>query len=1387
MIKSITEKRKSLISLFILACVLAFVLSAFFAFSSFAQNNDGPLKNQTFEADGRNGVMYRASSDTTFTLLENASGDFDIEMRAVPDQIGTTNFDRLTVLLKDVNTNFGVEIALYKNESTSKDGKPTISYRYAIKMTHPEKAISIKREVWGVDTKLDGTGNVTRFTFDTDTYELCYYKNNNRVVAFDLDDPVYLARLGTRTALNGFENYSVQISVSGISQDKQAKVIVYSINGQQFSGAEYTNTAGAVLAVKPALSNGVLGEEYKLDFSSLCTADVLDGLKDGFNGTVKAVSPSGVETFLADGKFIPSEVGTYKLSFEAKDSAGLVGQAKTYEIYVYGYHPDTFIDLAYPVADVSLGKGATLNIPKATAKSELTLFGKNPSVSLKLVKDSSEIKFFDASVYNQYVFNDLGSFSLVYSVTDALGKEFSLSNTITVSDGLPVINVTSNFNEVVMLNEKVVIPSASCSNGKTVSSVTYYPDGRSLSSSCIKADVYGLYKVVYSVEGYSLARYFNVLTTADSLWQNVKGTLIEGNVNAPEYSAADINGVQITATRENATVQYLNAIDLTDNTKTDKLIEFLITPDTNGVAEFNNLQITLTDVNDPTKYIKINFDKDNYGDLYVVRPNVKTDKNANFYNYGILGGQQSIKGSYNGMFERNGVIYPANTISIHFDYENLTIYASIKNDGEVYSKVAKLDDTELVGQGNEWDGFTTGKAYLSFTFQKVVSSQAHLMVFNVDGQSMSGEKVVDVTPPFIEIDFKGNEEGELPCAVVNKDYPLFSATATDLVYGNLGVPQVKVYRLIDGKKVKVYNYDYDSFKPTEVGTYVIEYSATDKDGNVAIKDVFVEATSSVDELTYDFGAITSSTVIGSYIDLPDGSANGGSGKKTVLRKVVVGDREIEVVEGQFFADVVGDYSVSVTVKDYIGNEKVFTHVIRINPNDKPVFVDATVPKAVMVNRKVDFSNVKAYEYLNNERKDVPVTVLVNSVAKETLSGWAFAEAGVYTVEFKAEGTTGVNTAKYTVTALKATENQALYLKDFFLLNNLEVSSGETSLIFTASGSNAGFTFANSVSAVEFGMSISVPKENNAMDGIRVRLTDVIDPNKELVFEILKGDQTSNTSIFNVLGGESKMMVGSFFGTTAYPFMIKYDNSTFEVKDYQGNLLSIIDKVNGKTWKGFTSDRVYLDVEIINGEVGSSISLIDINNQSFSGTTKKDRIAPQIFYSSLNKVMNHGDTLVLKPAKAFDVLGTVESFTLTVTAPSGTKVLSKVDATKEYSLTINEFGEYYVKYTAVDDSDKEVTRTAVINVKNKQAPTITIIEDVVKTAKLDKTVKLPTASVSGSSENISLFVTVIKPNGSMTVLEEMKFTCDVKGKYKVVYFAIDSYGNSAEQTFYIEVE
>ena len=1403
MIKSKINGRKTFITLCLIACIVAFAFSAFFAFASFAEvNNVDITKNQKFDADNRNGTLYTFKSDSNITLLENASGDFDIEMRVVPSEIGTADFDRLTVLLKDVNTNLGVQMSLYRNIAENKDGTKTVSYRYSMQMTHPDKEVSLARELWGADTKLDGTGYITRFVFDTDTFELSYYKAGAKKLAYDLDDPSYLAQLGTRTACQGFENYSVEVSVSGIEEDKQAKVLIYSINGQDMSGEEYANTAGAVLATKPLLNNGVIDEEYKVDTSCLKTADVIDGLSD-FNGTIKEVAPSGKEIYLADGKFTPSEVGTYKLHFDAKDKAGLSGQTKIYEIYVYGYHPETNIDLAYPVGNVMLGKGATLYIPKAVANSELTLYGEKPSVSLKLFSGETELQSFDANVFNQHVFNDAGSYTLVYSVTDALGKIFTSEHTITVSADLPVINVGANFNDLVVLNDKVVIPTASSSNGKAVTKVIYYPDGRSLSSSCIKADVYGLYTVIYTVEtdngSYSYSRYFNVMQTASSLWQNVKGTIIESDVDTPYYSAIDKNGVMITATRENATVQYLNPIDLSDNEKTDTLVEFLITPDTNGVAEFNVLMLTLTDVNDPNKFIKIHFEKDAYGDLYVVRPYVQTDKNASAYNYGILDKieaeglnsnpykQQSIKGSYSGMFSRYGVTYPANTIKIHFDYENLTLYASIKNDGQIYSKIAKLDDAYLVGQGNEWTGFTSDKAYLTMTFQKVVSSQAHVMVFNVDGQDLSGEKVTDVTPPYVDIDFKGNAEDDLPYAAVNKDYPLFTATATDLVAGDCGVPSVKVYRLDNGKKVKTYIYDYDSFKPDRTGTYVLEYTARDLSGNVAIREVFVEARDKFDELTYDFGAIVSTAKIGSYVTVPEGVSGGGSGVKTVTTQVVVGEKEIEIVEGQFFAEEVGEFTVKVTLKDYVGNEKEFTHTITVTPNDKPVFISATVPKAVIVGKKVDFSNLTAYEYVDSVRQDVPITVSVNGVAIDNPSSYVFTEAGEYSIEFKAQGQTGTDIETYTVNALKPSEGQAGFLMDYFFKENVDIDGAETSLLFNATATNAGFTFANSVSAVDLNLSFTVPKENNAMDGVRIRLTDSVDANKVLVFEIMKGEETTTNSLINVVGVESKYMEGSFFGTTNAPFTLNYNNSTFEIRDYSDNLITTINKVDGKTWKGFTSEKVYVDFEFINCQVGAQISLSDINNQIFSGTAKKDRIAPQVFYPSVNKVMNYGETLMLKGAKAFDVLNEVTSFTVSVISPSGSTVLSGVDANKENSVTFNEYGEYSIKYTAVDGAGKDVTRTAAVNIKNKQIPTITVDGKVAESAKIGKTVKLPKATAIGAEMDVNVFVTVISPNGKMNVMDNNEFTFNVAGKYKVIYYAVDAYGNSAQQIFYIDVE
>ena len=1378
--------RKKLIVACAISAIIAFACSVFFMVTGFAffdessQSNFEITKNQTFVQDDLSGVKLSFKGDTTITLANNLSGDFDIQMRAVPTEQNVADFSSLTIELSDVNTGLGVQFTLYQYVTSE-----TTTHRYAVNMTHPQKTVSLTNEIWNVSSTLNGTGDLTHICFDTDTYELFYYKNGVKTLAFALANVNTLANMGTRTVCDGFENYSLTLTVSGVKNENSAQVLIYSLNGQSFAGDEFVNTAGAVLACEPKLSNGVINKSYKIDTSLLSTCDVLDGLKDGFNGVITAYAPSGQKTVVENGQFIPNEVGEYKICFEGKDSQGVLGQEKTYTIFVYGYHPESEISLSFPIEDVALGVGSVLYIPAASVESELTGNADLPSVTCNFYLGENKIESFLTDRVNEYLFKNEGVYKLRYEVEDVLGEITAKEITITVTSNAPIITFDGVFPNVCVLNQKVIIPSATSSDGKKVSVTTYLPDGRSISSTCFTPDIFGVYKVVYATETHSYVRYFNVEMNAESLWVNVKGTTIVGDVNSPYYSAQDFNAVTITATRENATARFLNPIDLSDNDKVDTLIEFFISPETNGVAEFSGLVISLIDVNDADNFIKISFEKDNYGDLYVIRPYVTTNKISTPINYGVLGKQQSIRGSYSGMFTRLGVTYPANSVKIHFDYKELTLYASLENSSaNVYRKFAKLDDVELVGRGNEWKGFSTDSAYLEVCFQKVNSSQANLMVLDVDGQSMSGKQLKDLTPPSIKIDYGHNQADDLPKGVVGAKYPVFDANAYDLVSGVCEKPSVKVFDVTNGNRVRVYECDEKSFIPQNVGVYEIEYTAVDNNGNFAKKVLTIDVVSSLSPLKYEFFDLQDSVVIGSMLYIPDGVCSGGSGNKTIDKKVFFGDEEVDIIDGEFFAEKQGQYTVVVTLTDYLGNQQDFEKKILCVGNDKPVLVNATVPKAVMVGKEIVFPSWSAYEYVDDIKNDLSVKVSVNGqVLNESLK-YTFEETGVYTVKFETQGQTGIASETFEIKALSAVEGERMFLKNFFYTENVEISGELTSLNFTATDSNAAFGFANSVSAVQFGLSFSVDSEHNNLSGVRVSITDSINANQKLVFDVNKGAEGSETSLISVNGGSSKEIVGSFFGTTVYPFYLKYDNKTFEVKDYSDNLLMKVDQIGGKKWTGFESEKVYVHVEFIDYEVGSMIKIIDLNNQTFGENTTKDRIAPQIFYSNVDKVMNFGDTLKLLPAKAYDVLGEVAEFTVSVTSPSLEVVIDKADATKEHSFTFNEYGEYYIEYLATDTSGRSVPRTMVVTIKNRQLPSIQINGKVVEKAKLKSTVKLPNATFDSSDGKAKLFVTVIKPNGYTFVVQNYKFIPDIVGKYKVIYFVIDGYGNSVQKVFYI---
>ncbi len=1341
-------------------------------------------KSNELSEDGKSGLKITTKVNNQILKFKNSmSGKFEVAFRPISLTEGGYNFTEVSFIIRSEDSRYGLKLN-FKETSTTEG---TFSPKYGVSLTLPEICYGRSKSVASTSS-FTNVGDIAVLGFDPDTMETYGYNGDKKVSLLDLDDKYQMSGISTNLIYTGFTTYNVEMIVSGITGDS-ASLILYSVNGQELSGETFTNTAGAIVSGVPSISNGVINKEYKIADDAIVTYDVLDGFSETFNGNIKATSPSGKTVDLVDGKFTPDEEGEYILEFIPKDTEGVTRLSKKVAIKVFGSMPETTINTAYPLENRKVGVGSTVKFPMAESYSQLNLHNANSKVNLIIKQDEQVIATFDATVDNAYTFDKVGDYTAVYATESLYGQQFEVVSNIVVDGAAPVFELEEKLQALYALDTVLPLPNSTVSGSKLwAERKVYFPDGRLTTAGVVCLDVEGCYKVEYSakVNGieYSHFEYFNVKQESASLWTNVKGVNTDYSV-APAYSAELYEGVLLTANRSSATARYTNLIDLSDNGKEDTLLEFIPVPVENSEPEFSVMYVTLVDAYDENNKITIKIEKDDYSDHYVVYVSVCANKE------GIFTTSKSIRGSFYGSYtSRWWGIYPAISTSLYFDYATLTIYGSIKNNSsEYYQEFVKLDDIKQVGQGNVWKGFTDGLVYLDITFDKVVSSGANLLILNVDGHKFDNKYVNDAIAPKIYVDFLGNDENELPVGVVDKNYSIFKAKSIDLVDGTKTNVEVQVYKYnstFDRAKVNDINGEY--FTPDSPGLYGIEYTAVDRQGNKTKKLVFVDVVSEIEQLGYEFDAFTFESEAGKRVVIPSGTVTGGSGKVNVDVKVAFGGKDVKLDNMAFTPKVSGDYDITVTLKDYVGNECVVNKTLKVVPANLPILVESTVPEAVLMGRTVQLAPWKAYDYSSGEEVEVEVKVSADGVELSKDLKWTPQNSGLSTIEFSATNANGTVRETRTVEVLDVNA-EGVYLANYFKKENVEIEGNASKFTVVATQDNAGVAFVNPVLCEGFSLRLFVPADKNQYSALRVSLVDSVDVNAKLVFDITKNeDETASWSKF-ICGDVTKEIAGSFYGTSSTPLEINYDQTTQSIVDYAGNTVYIIEKAhNQSSWKGFTSGKLYVKIQLIGVEGASAFDLMSISNQTFSKNAKKDMIIPQIIAPEIATV-SFGGTMVIKPAYAYDILSEVTKFTLTVYSPEGEKLLNAVDPTKEYEINVNQYGAYRIEYYVEDSAgvnNKYMPTTSIVNIYDVEKPVIKVKSLPVKTAKVGSEITIPKATVTdNATDDISLKVWIVEPSGFMVEVSG-KYKIKCAGKHKLVYFASDDYGCTAMESFEIIV-
>ena len=975
-------------------------------------------------------------------------------------------------------------------------------------------------------------------------------------------------------------------------------------------------------------------------------------------------------------------------------------------------------------------------------------------------------------------------------------------------------------------------------NGVQVSAkaVLEYPDGTTTVNDTVKLTVGGNYTLRYTAvvagKTYLDERSFFVAGAQVSV-QNEKSSFDYGayTYNVDRTALIDENGaplstsesgdtgrVQYTYTCEEGlmvrlargdTLTFHEIIDLSDVTQTDSLIKAFATPDEQGTPDFEKLVFTFTDVYDPSitlrfvsRHTQEGYD---YRKTYsLVAGNGQKESGLDYMNpnnmyvgkWGTSG-----DGSYTRRFKSlyknaNGVWVDdyreqdQMPIDFRFDSQTKTAYLRDYRNATRINTIADLDNPEHFD--TLWSGFTDGKVRLSITADVYTGDTANFCVTHVHGLDLTKTQYVDTQAPVLTID---NDYESMPKAMVGGKYPVPTATAFDL---NVGKCQVKTsvwynYTSANAKSVLIKD---GWFETAKYGDYAIVYETNDGNGNANKEILWVRAEKQLPSMQIHLPTDKKTeAVCGEWIMPVDCEIENAVGRDSDVKisvKAVINGEEMDADNG-FRPEQAGEYKIVYSAVDYLGRITETYYTIQVDKGDQPIFVDApNFPFAFISGMEYVMPNVYVNDYTGNGvKRELAYAELTDK------NGTRRIESGeTFTPEVAKQGDTVnvvykyayqgaiLESATYTIpVTVQMGKNESgknrLFISNYLLGNGFTTETKRNEIIVTATESDGSWTFAKELIANGSSVKMRGGVNTSFFDGLSITLTDSLSKQEQIRIYV---QNLSDSMMFYV--GNDTIKINNGFNNGG-GFTIRYENGTVVIGSTRINVKTY---VSGEAFAGFSSEKVLLGVAFDNAKAGAQYSLEELWGET-TGTLSSDKSSPNIVvFGDYGGLKKFGETIVLPYALASDLLDPNITFSVTVTCPDRTVAkdiygneLKDVNPNLEYTISLQQYGQYMVNYTASDTAENENTWSYPILVKDETPPTLTFKGKTNTQAKVGDTLVLPEFTVQDNvtaSEELEIIKFVYAPNGQVYELSQTgnSILCAQSGVYEFRVMVMDAEGN-----------
>lgn len=1244
-------------------------------------------------------------------------------------------------------------------------------------------------------TKENNSVGIYTTMASADEYAIKYEKETGNVfITAGDEDPILIWNVesdvndGCQSEVCIFDGvYSVKFGfnkiVSSAKKDK-AGIILYSVNGQQYTGNLITDTASPDVYAR-VTANVVAGEKYYLPQPE--AFDLIDGeLSEVFVEVRTPQSTVLSKTLYNDELFFAGESGVnYVIEYSASDKSGRVGKY-TREIKSVATKDKGKINFSHLFLPSAMGVGSDVFIPDAYATSNVFVSDKQYGVSLKILLENETIREYEnvSEVYsNEFVFEKVGLYSFVFTCED---RNYKIEEAVSfaISDDLPTYTADGALLNEYIAEKEYILPNLTVGQGnKSVQAekIVSFPNGsKYLASDAITFEDEGWYVLEYKavIDGktYTKTASLKVVKQKLSFSDGLDYYFYENDGN--ECSQASFSS-------SSQTVRLNGVIDLNRLAGNESFAEFEFKPSQEGNLDFRYIYVTLSDSQNPSVYVKIRLNLTQEGTnsdgsyIYKVYASAMPD-NADTYigvhsNFGTEN-ESIAKGSWGA----RTLIDPSvngSVAKLSYDVTTNIVYINYTTADTPNLPIVDLDSLRYFDK--KWNGFASGKVNVSISVGEIVSSNAVFSINKLGGKSSDDETVINIAEGY----------NNYPFAKVGDPFKLLDAVATTANGREFPVEVSVVFA--NDKSIDLAT-DGKYFVPFAEGQYCVVYSVKDIDGKTITKTMTVDAVKDLPKAKVNFD-LPEKIVVGDDLDLTRYTISNANGNAEVKIYVEYNGEKTEVKD-KYAVLKSGDYALIFEVKDYNDRLSETTITFTCESNDKPTFIDPEFTIDYMVcGREYVLPTLKACDG-DGMPIEPKISVICDGESSE-LNGNTFmpnySETKDIIVRYVAKDEENETTVDFAVKAICIKNNGKYIANQLFIGENVKTSYSKSGIELQAEESGVA-RYVNELSD-EFSISFKLNGEN--FDKFNIRLVDTADTDNRLKIGY---EKQNGKTVVRINGTDRVYYLGDDFAQNAL-YELSFSNN--QLSDNAGKLLHTVQlNEKGEDFEGFKGNSVFVSFEFegVTGSVGATI--VYLNNQSFRNQISDDGLIEDMFAPQIVLLSDYGGKCELNKkvntpkAVAYDVLGgKVEcsvsciykgAFVKTV----GRNELNALSANEEYTFGFDAYGQYTVVFSAVDDNNKKATFSYVLTVTDIDAPTIELSGSVPSIVKVGSYLTVPAATVKdnvSSAENISLYVNFTDVKGNITrrkVGDRIRF--EQAGKYTLTYLAYDERNNVTILSFEI---